>query len=134
MGRSIPMINENALSNIMVDIDFIESELRRNGRAHIVSAFDELRTVRRHMLAAASRSRPRAQMTAIALQDTVQEFLKPPVRQASYASVKPKRLATLLDKLAKAASQSRDSAERERGERRRKEADAVGRLFPGENR
>ncbi|KZW03721.1 exocyst complex component, sec15 subunit [Exidia glandulosa HHB12029] len=117
VGRNIPMINENALSNIMVDIDFIESELRRNGRAHIVSAFDEIRT-----------------MVGIALQDTVQEYLKPGVRHASYASVKPKRLSTLLDKLAKAASQSRDPAERERGERRRKEAEAVGRVFPGESR
>ncbi|EJD48589.1 exocyst complex component, sec15 subunit [Auricularia subglabra TFB-10046 SS5] len=117
VGRNIPMLNENALSNIMVDVDFIESELRRNGRAHIVSAFEELRA-----------------MISIPLQDTVQEYLKPNVRHASYASVKPKRLATVLEKLSRASGQSRDAAERERGERRRKEADAVGRLFPGENR
>ena len=73
-------------------------------------------------------------MISIPLQDTVQEYLKPTVRHASYAAVKPKRLAVLLEKLARASGQSRDSAERERGERRRKEADAVGRVFPGENR
>jgi len=64
----------------------------------------------------------------------VQDFLKPNIRQASYASVRPKRLSTLLEKLAKFGASCKDPAERERGEKRRKEADAVGRLFPGESR
>ena len=41
------MINENALSNILVDVDFLEEEFKRNGRGHLNSAFNELRTVRR---------------------------------------------------------------------------------------
>jgi len=48
--------------------------------------------------------------------------------------VKPKKLQTLLEKLAKAGSASRDTKVRERAEKRRKEAEAVGRLFPGESR
>jgi len=73
-------------------------------------------------------------MLNIPLQDTVQEYLKPAVRHASYSNIRPKRLAVVLEKLSRAAGQSRDAAERERGERRRKEADLVGRVFPGENR
>jgi len=117
VGRNVSALNENALSNLLIDVDFLDAELRRIGRGHLVAAFDELRA-----------------MAGIVLNDTVAEYLKPNVRTVSYASVKPKRLSTLLDKLARAASSARDPAERERGERRRREADAVGRLFPGESR
>lgn len=44
-SRSIPAINDYALSNILVDVDFIEEELKRNGRAHLNAAFNELRSV-----------------------------------------------------------------------------------------
>jgi hypothetical protein len=56
------------------------------------------------------------------------------MRQTSYATVKHKRLSALLDKLARYGASQRDSASRELGDKRRKEADAVGRLFPGEGR
>jgi len=72
--------------------------------------------------------------TSIALTDTVQEFLVPAVRKVSYASVKHKRLQALLEKLAKYGSTCRDAPSREIAEKRRKEAEAVGRLFPGEGR
>jgi hypothetical protein len=39
------MMNENAISNILVDVDFLENELRRIGRSHLTSAFVELRSV-----------------------------------------------------------------------------------------
>ena len=66
--------------------------------------------------------------------DTIQEYLVPSMRQAAYGNVKPKRLQALLEKLSRYGSQCRDNASRERGEKRRKEAEAVGRVFPGENR
>ncbi|KAK7061897.1 exocyst complex component SEC15 [Favolaschia claudopus] len=116
-GRNIPMMNENAISNILIDVDFLEEELRRIGRGHLSSVFVELRTT-----------------TAIPLNNTVQEFLVPAMRQTSYAVVKHKRLSALLDKLAKFGASQRDAHSRELGDRRRKEADAVGRLFPGEGR
>ena len=56
------------------------------------------------------------------------------IRQTSYANVKPKRLAALLDKLGRHGLECRDAPSREKGDKRRKEADAVGRLFPGESR
>ncbi len=39
------MLNENAISNVLNDIDFIEDELKRLGRQHICVVFNELRSV-----------------------------------------------------------------------------------------
>ncbi|RXW17863.1 hypothetical protein EST38_g8007 [Candolleomyces aberdarensis] len=116
-GRDIPMLNENAISNILIDVDFLEDELKRIGRGHLASVFTELRLT-----------------ASIPLNNTVQEYLVSGNRQSSYAAVKAKRLQALLDKLGKYGSQLRDAASREQGEKRRKEADAVGRIFPGDNR
>ncbi|KAJ6576017.1 rsec15 [Mycena vulgaris] len=116
-GRNIPRMNENAISNILINVDFLEDELRRIGRGHLSTVFVELRTT-----------------TSIPLNNTVQEYLVPAMRQTSYASVKQKRLQALLDKLAKFGASQRDAPARELGDKRRKEADAVGRLFPGEGR
>ncbi|THH31298.1 hypothetical protein EUX98_g2874 [Antrodiella citrinella] len=113
-GRNVPMINENALSNILVDVDFLDEEFKRNGRPELSSSFVELRS-----------------MTNIVLSDTVQDYLVPTTRQTTYAVVKAKRLQSLLEKLARFGSQCRDTPSRERGEKRRKEAEAVGRVFPG---
>jgi exocyst complex component 6 len=44
-GRDIPMMNEHAISNILIDVDFLEDELRRIGRSHLATAFTELRLV-----------------------------------------------------------------------------------------
>ncbi|EGO02172.1 hypothetical protein SERLA73DRAFT_177975 [Serpula lacrymans var. lacrymans S7.3] len=116
-GKHIPAINENAISNILVDVDFLDGEFKRIKRPHLIIVFSELRT-----------------MTAIVLNDKVQDYLVPQIRQASYSTVKPKRLQVLLEKLSKYGASCRDNASRDKGEKRRKQADAVGRLFPGENR
>ncbi|KAK7060468.1 Rab GTPase-binding exocyst subunit S15 [Paramarasmius palmivorus] len=114
-GRDIPMLNENAISNVLIDVDFIEDQLRTVGRPHLSSAFVELRST-----------------TSIVLNNTVQEYLVPANRHASYAAVKNKRLQALLDKLAKYYGSVRNG--RDMAEKRRKEADSVGRLFPGDVR
>ena len=44
-GRNIPMMNENAISNILVDVDFLEDEFKKNGRPQLMVAFAELRAV-----------------------------------------------------------------------------------------
>ncbi|KAH8106033.1 rsec15 [Cristinia sonorae] len=116
-GRNVPMINENAISNILLDVDFLDEEFKRNGRSELSSSFVELRT-----------------MTTIVTSDTIQDYLVPTIRQTTYTIVKPKRLQALLEKLARYGSQCRDVPSRERGEKRRKEAEAVGRVFPGESR
>ncbi|KAG5651378.1 hypothetical protein H0H81_008877 [Sphagnurus paluster] len=116
-GRDIPMMNENAMSNILIDVDFLEEELKRIGRSHLSSVFVELRMT-----------------ISIPLSDTVHEYLVAAMRHTSYSAVKHKRLQALLEKLARFGTTQRDPAARELAEKRRKEADAVGRLFPGEGR
>lgn len=39
------MMNENAISNILIDVDFLEEELKRIGRSHLATSFVELRLV-----------------------------------------------------------------------------------------
>lgn len=73
-------------------------------------------------------------MTSIVMSDSVTDYLVPSLRQTTYATVKPKKLASLLEKLARYGGSCRDHALREKGEKRRKEAEVVGRIFPGESR
>lgn len=40
------MMNENSISNIVVDVDFLEDEFKRNGRPELCAVFQELRLVR----------------------------------------------------------------------------------------
>ena len=44
--RTIERINENAIANILVDLDFLEEQFRGAGRANLSSLFSELRSVR----------------------------------------------------------------------------------------
>ncbi|OAX44483.1 exocyst complex subunit Sec15-like protein [Rhizopogon vinicolor AM-OR11-026] len=117
IGPNVPAMNNGAISNVLVDIDFLEAEFTRIGRGHLNSVFAELRS-----------------MVSVVLNDTVHDYLIPQVRQTTYAVVRPKRLQTLLEKLARYGMTRRDASSREKGEKRRKEAEAVGRIFPGEKR
>jgi len=117
IGPNVPAMNEDAISNLLVDIDFLEGEFTRIGKGHLNSVFAELHS-----------------MVSIVLKDTVQDYLIPQVRQMTYSVVRPKRLQTLLEKLSRYGMTRRDASSRERGEKRRREADVVGRIFPGENR
>jgi hypothetical protein len=40
------MMNENAIANIIVDLDFLEEQFHGAGRANLASLFTELRAVR----------------------------------------------------------------------------------------
>jgi exocyst complex component 6 len=70
----------------------------------------------------------------IPLGDTVADYLASSNRQTTYGAVKSKRLQAVLEKLARYGGSQRDAASREAGEKRRKQADAVGRIYPGEGR
>ena len=39
------MLNENAIANLLLDVDFLDEELKRNNHSH-GAAFAELRSVR----------------------------------------------------------------------------------------
>ena len=67
-------------------------------------------------------------MVAIPLNNTVSEFLNPQMRASAYTNVKPRNLQILLEKLARYGSTVRTLAEREKAERRRKEAEAVSKI------
>jgi exocyst complex component 6 len=45
-GKSIPMLNENGIHNILIDVDFLDEEFKRAGRPQLMAAFGELRAVR----------------------------------------------------------------------------------------
>ncbi|KAH7887589.1 exocyst complex subunit Sec15-like-domain-containing protein [Phlebopus sp. FC_14] len=110
-GPNVPMMNENAIANIETDINFLESQITHIGRGHLNAVFTEL-----HLMA------------KIVISDSMQEYLNPQIRQSSYAEVQPKRLQAVLEKLAKFGASRRDGSSRERGERRRKEAETLGKL------
>ncbi|EKM59243.1 uncharacterized protein PHACADRAFT_136668 [Phanerochaete carnosa HHB-10118-sp] len=116
-GRSIPMLNENAIHNILVDVDFLEDEFKQAGRPQLLAAFAELRAIE-----------------SLVLNNNVQQFLNPTIRQNNYAVIRAKRLQSMLEKLARFGGQSRDAPTRERGERRRKEVEAIGKIYPVETR
>jgi hypothetical protein len=40
------MMNENAMANVLVDVDFLEEQFKGAGRANLVTLFSELRAVR----------------------------------------------------------------------------------------
>ena len=44
--RNTAMMNENAMANVLVDVDFLEEQFRGAGRAGLVTLFSELRAVR----------------------------------------------------------------------------------------
>ena len=44
------MMNENAMANVLVDVDFLEEQFKSAGRPNVVSLFSELRAVRPHPL------------------------------------------------------------------------------------
>lgn len=70
-------------------------------------------------------------MADIILHDKVQEYLSlgPQARHATYGDIKPRRLQALLEKLGKWAVSRSHLLSREEGEKRKREADAIGRLI-----
>ncbi|KAG8961089.1 hypothetical protein FRC03_005785 [Tulasnella sp. 419] len=111
VGPEVPSINDNGLSNLLVDIRFLEDYFQQNGKPEFMSVFSELKS-----------------MISIPLNDNVSSFLTPPTRQASYPHVQPKRLASLLEKMARYGQGVRIRSEFEKGEKRRLEAQAVARM------
>ncbi|KAG8218663.1 exocyst complex subunit Sec15-like-domain-containing protein [Butyriboletus roseoflavus] len=111
IGPKVPAMNEHAVANMVTDMTFLEGEITRIGRGNLNSSFAELHS-----------------MSKIILTDAVQDYLNPSVRQASYSEVRPKRLQALLEKLARYGATCRDNRSRERGERRRKEAETLHRM------
>jgi hypothetical protein len=45
VGPNTVSINENAISNVLVDIDFLDNQFKSIGRGHVSDVFNELRLV-----------------------------------------------------------------------------------------
>ncbi|ORX36771.1 putative exocyst complex subunit Sec15 [Kockovaella imperatae] len=110
-GQTVPRYNESALASIMGDVSFIEIEIKRLDRKELDSVFDEVK-----------------QTINIILSDAVSGYLEPSIRSISYSAVKPARLSTILLKLSRGFGTSNTTQAQMRAEKRRKEADEVGRL------
>ncbi|KAF8323410.1 exocyst complex component, sec15 subunit [Clavulina sp. PMI_390] len=110
-GPIVPMLNENGISNILVDVDFLETEFKAVGREELGSCFNEIR-----------------QTTSLILNNTLSSYLQPAARRSTFANVNPKNLAVILEKLIKYGSSSRNPAERDAAERRKKDLEAIVRL------
>jgi hypothetical protein len=124
--KEVPRINEWALTSVLADVTFIESEVKRLGKEELDHVFDEVKLVseRRREPCRANDS----QTINIILSDAVSAYLEPSIRNGSYAVVKPGRLAMILLKLSKGAAALPGPAAMGKAERRRREADEVSRL------
>ncbi|KAF9520715.1 hypothetical protein BS47DRAFT_1323341 [Hydnum rufescens UP504] len=111
-GPNIPMLNQNGIASLLVDVDFLENEFKAMGKTQLTSSFNELRLT-----------------TSIPMNNAVSSYLQPSIRRSSYQTVNPKNLYALLDKMAKYGRESRLPAERELAERRRRDADTIARQF-----
>lgn len=109
------LVNQNALENVLVDIQFLKDQFSVVGLDNLSGIFDEL------------------VMTAnIPVNDQVAHYQEQ--RLARFALVKPRRLQVLLEKLARYGTTRSDRGSRELAEKRRKEAEIIGRIYPGEGR
>jgi len=111
VGQEVAAINENGLRNLLLDVDFLEGEFKKLGKANLTNVFSELRAT-----------------IAIPMRDDVSSFMTPSERKAAYPNVQPRRLASLLNKMARFGLASRIRAEQEKGEKIGLEAQAVSRM------
>jgi len=45
IGPNVPAMNDDAISHVLVDLNFLEGEFTRIGKGHLNSVFAELRLV-----------------------------------------------------------------------------------------
>lgn len=86
-GREVPRYNESALTIVLADVQFIETEIQRLGRPGLDHVFDEVKL-----------------SINVILSDAVNAYMEASIRRLSYHAVKPQRLAMMLTKLAAGAA------------------------------
>lgn len=128
-GRDVPRYNEPALANVLADVKFIEDEIRRLEKPALDKVLEEVRQVCPWLIIGCS-TLLMLQTINIILSDAIPGYLEVSIRQSSYAAVKPKSLAIVLQKLAKGTAATPGGGSMNRSERRMMEAGSVSRL-PG---
>jgi exocyst complex component 6 len=138
------LINQNALENVLVDIQFLKDQFMVVGLDKPIEVFDELvmASIFPSPLPSPSLLLPCGrtglivsftfQTASIPVNEQVAQYQDQ--RQTEFALVKPRKLQVLLEKLARYGSTRPDRSSRELAEKRRKEAEMLGRIYPGENR
>lgn len=123
-GREVQRFNEPALANVLADVRFIETEVKRMGKASLDNVFTEIKLVGQRVISA------NCETLGIVLSDAVSAYMEPSIRSLSYSAVKPSRLSAILAKLGRLPPPgTRQSMQLvERSQRRRQEAEQVARL------
>jgi hypothetical protein len=113
---------------VLSDVRFIETEVKRMGKASLDNVFSEIKLVSDSE--GVIEGSLTGQTLGIILSDAVSAYMEPSIRSLSYAAVKPARLSAILAKLGKPPPPgSRQSLQlAERSQRRRAEAEQVARL------
>jgi len=132
------VINQNALENVLVDIQFLKDQFMVVGLEKFTGVFDELVMVSPFSISCStsvtycSESLFTLKTANIPVNNQVAQYQDQ--RQTKFALVKPRKLQILLEKLARYGSTRSDRPSRELAEKRRKEAEMIGRIYPGESR
>ncbi|VDC02072.1 unnamed protein product [Peniophora sp. CBMAI 1063] len=113
--ETIPMMNENGVTQISTDVGFLETVFDDLGHEDLNHSFAEIQST-----------------ITLALSDTVAEVLVPAARKWKHSHVDPKHLQVMLGKLSKYGATLRDPVQRARADRRRREAEQIGRMLSGE--
>ena len=116
------------MANVLADVKFIEDEIRRLEKPALDRVLEEVRQAGPKTSNAVKALT--GQTINIILSDAIPGYLETSIRQSSYAAVKPSRLSIVLQNLAKGTAATPGGGSMSRSERRRMEADQVGRL-PG---
>ncbi|KAG8865136.1 hypothetical protein FRB96_000025 [Tulasnella sp. 330] len=112
VGPDVKIVNDDGLSNLATDIEFLEDQFQRPGKPDLTGVFKEIRTT-----------------VAIVTKEDVASYLIPAKRQQLYSNVQPRKLGSLLEKMARFTPKNRSVAELQKVERRRQEAQAMSRMI-----
>ncbi|EJT53129.1 exocyst complex subunit Sec15 [Trichosporon asahii var. asahii CBS 2479] len=104
----VPRYNEAALAYVFNDVTYIQTEIGRLDRPGLDHVFDEVKL-----------------SIKLILDEAVNAYMEPSVRELSYRAVKSQRLATMLGKLSAGAAAMGNTS---KAERRRAEAETVSRF------
>ncbi|KAG9015549.1 hypothetical protein FRB94_000154 [Tulasnella sp. JGI-2019a] len=111
VGPDVKVINDAGLTNLAIDIEFLEDQFQRPGKPDLTGVFNEIQTI-----------------VTMVTKDDVGSYLIPAKRQKLYPNVQPRKLGNLLEKLGRFTPTTRSAPELQKSEKRRQEAQAVSRL------
>ncbi|CED85244.1 Exocyst complex, subunit SEC15 [Phaffia rhodozyma] len=115
-GLDFAMLNENGLRDVLLDIKFVQTEMKRLGKMGLEDVFEEINST-----------------VSLVFSPSLSKYIQNPRFRPSYPAVSPQRLSVILHKLGRHGLTLGPSAglEYEKGLRRRNEADVLRKLPSG---